>query len=297
MLRRLDCAAILLALLCSIPLSANAGIAVEGVDGVRVSLDAPADRIVSLAPHVSEMLFTAGAGEKLVGAVAYSNHPPAAKDVPRVGDAFRIDLERILSMKPDLVVAWQSGNPAEAVRGLRELGIPVLVTEVHALDDVADLLTTLGELAGTADTARAAAGAYRSDIEGLRREYGGREPVRVFYQATAHPLYTVGGTHVITRVIELCGGRNVFAALGDLAPAVGEEAVIAKEPAVIVAGAQPSEPEPLARWRRWQSIPAVAEGRLHTLDADLLNRSTTRLAEGAARLCRVLDQARTVPGA
>lgn len=279
-------------MLLTVPSPALAGVSATGVDGVEVSLDAPAERIVSLAPHVSELLFTAGAGERLVGAVEHSDYPPAAGKVPRVGDAFRIDLERISDLEPDLVVAWQSGNPADAVTSLRELGIPVLVTEVHELDDIPGLLTTLGKLAGSTGPAESAAASFRGNIAELRREYSGREPVRVFYQATAQPLYTVGGSHVITQAIELCGGRNVFAAENALAPSVGEEAVIAVSPEAIVAGAQASEPDPLERWRRWDSIPAVAAGHLYRLDADRLNRSTTRLAEGAEELCRVLDRAR-----
>lgn len=286
-------ATLVLAALMQVSLKADPAVSATGVDGVEITLDSPAERIVSLAPHLSELLFTAGAGERLVGAVAYSDYPPAAGGVPRVGDAFRIDLERIVSLEPDLVVAWRSGNPADAVTRLRELGFAVLVTEVHALDDIPGLLTTLGELAGTPETAGRAAGSFREDIDALRRQYGGRQPVRVFYQATAQPLYTVGGRHVINQVIELCGGRNVFAGQDALAPSVGEEAVIAQAPAVIVAGAQAGEPAPLDRWRRWDGIPAVAAGHLYRLDADRLNRSTTRLAEGAAALCEVLQKARS----
>lgn len=272
---------------------ASAGVSATGVDEVAISLDEPAGRIVSLAPHITELLFTAGTGDRLVGAVEHSDYPAAAEKVPRVGDAFRIDLERIASLEPDLVVAWESGNPADAVTSLRELGIPVLVTEVHGLDDIPDLLTTLGELAGSPGPARKAAASFREEIDELRGRYSDREPVRVFYQATAQPLYTIGGRHVINQAIRLCGGRNVFAAENALAPSVGEESVIAAAPEMIVAGAQPDEPEPLERWRQWDSIPAVAAGHLYRVDADRLNRSTTRLATGAAELCRVLERARS----
>lgn len=276
-----------------VPWPASAVVSATGVDEVAVSLDEPAGRIVSLAPHITELLFTAGAGDRLVGAVEHSDYPAAAEQVPRVGDAFRIDLERITSLEPDLVVAWESGNPADAVTSLRELGIPVLVTEVHGLDDIPDLLSTLGELAGTPAPARKAAASFREEIEELRGRYSDREPVRVFYQATAQPLYTIGGRHVINQAIRLCGGRNVFAAENALAPSVGEESVIAAAPEMIVAGAQPDEPEPLERWRQWDSIPAVAAGHLYRVDADRLNRSTTRLASGAAELCQVLERARS----
>jgi iron complex transport system substrate-binding protein len=162
------------------PPPGSAGVSATGVDGVKVSLDDPAERIVSLAPHVTELLFTAEAGDRLVGAVEHSDYPPAAKKVPRVGDAFRIDLERITSLEPDLVVAWESGNPADAVTSLRELGIPVLVTEVHRLDDIPDLLSTLGELAGSPDPARKAAASFREEIDELRKRYSDRA-LRLLY--------------------------------------------------------------------------------------------------------------------
>lgn len=293
-LRRLQAQAQWLGCLLLIaPWPASAGVSATGVDEVAVSLDEPAGRIVSLAPHITELLFTAGAGDRLVGAVEHSDYPPAAEKVPRVGDAFRIDLERITSLEPDLVVAWESGNPADAVTSLRELGIPVLVTEVHGLDDIPDLLSTLGGLAGSPAPARKAAASFREEIDELRNRYSDREPVRVFYQATAQPLYTIGGRHVINQAIRLCGGRNVFAAENALAPSVGEESVIAAAPEMIVAGAQPDEPEPLERWRQWDSIPAVAAGHLYRIDADRINRSTTRLADGVAELCGVLERARS----
>lgn len=273
-------------------LPARAEIAVTGVDGVTVTLDQPAERIVSLAPHLTELLYTAGAGDRLVGAVAYSDYPPAARRIPRVGDAFRIDLERLFSLEPDLVVAWESGNPPDAVSGLRELGVPVLVTEVHELDDIATLLVDVGRLAGTPEEAGAAANRFRGRIDALRDRYADRARVRVFFQATARPLYTVGGAHVISQVIELCGGRNVFESLEALAPAVGEEAVVAADPQVIVAGTQTGEPEPLERWRDWQGLGAVTEGHVYTLDGNLIHRSTTRIADGAERLCELIDRAR-----
>lgn len=285
-------AACLLAALLPFSLAAKPGLSATGVDGVEVTIDEPADRIVSLAPHLSELLFDAGAGDALVGAVAYSDYPPAAREVPRVGDAFRVDLERIVALEPDLVLAWESGNPADAVSRLRELGVPVLVTETRELADIPRLVGVLGRLAGTGATAGRAMERFRRRIDSLREQYAESETVRVFFQATARPLYTVGGRHVITEVIELCGGRNVFDSLGDLAPTVGEEAVMAADPRVIVAGSQPGEPKPLERWRRWPAMRAVSSGHLYRMDGDLIHRATTRIAKGAEQLCRILDEAR-----
>lgn len=275
--------------------AAAAEIAATGADGVTVGMDEPAGRIVSLSPHLTELLFAAGAGDKVVAAVAYSDYPPAAEELPRVGDAFRLDLERIAALEPDLAVAWQSGNAREAIEKLRALGIPVLVTEIHALDDIAEQLETLGRMAGTADAARTAAARFSDRIGRLRSEYAGREPVAVFYQATARPLYTVGGRHVISEVIGLCGGRNVFADQRTLAPAVGVEAVLGRRPDVIVAGTGENEPAPLARWRRHDTLPAVSGGHLYTVPADLMHRSTPRIADGVELLCGHIGKARKNP--
>jgi iron complex transport system substrate-binding protein len=167
-----------------------------------------------------------------------------------------------------------------------------MVTEVHKLDEIPDVLSRLGGLAGSPGPARKAEASFREGKGELRKGYSGRGPVRVFYQATAQPLYTIGGRHVINQAIRLCGGRNVFAAENALAPSVGEESVIAAAPEMIVAGAQPDEPEPLERWRQWDSIPAVADGHLYRVDADRINRSTIRLVQGARAMCRVIDRAR-----
>jgi len=274
------------------PALAAAGASATGADGVTVTLEQPAHRIIALSPALVEMTYVAGAGERLVGAVAYSDYPPPAADLPRVGDAFRLDLERLLSLKPDLVLAWQSGNPRAAVRRLRELDVPVLVTEVHELDDVAEQLETLGRLAGTADTAHEAAADYRARLDALRARYGGRDPVSVFYQVDDRPLYTVGGTHIVSRAIALCGGRNVFAGLDTLAPSVSEEAVLSADPEAIVAPVYEGGSNDLERWSKWPGMRAVARGNLFTVAADDLSRATPRLADGVEKLCEALDTAR-----
>lgn len=274
------------------PAPAAAGVSATGADGATVTLEHPAKRIVALSPALVETAYAAGAGDRLVGVVAYSDYPPPAAGLPRVGDAFRLDLERLLSLKPDLVLAWQSGNPRAAVQRLRELDVPVLVTEVHALDDVARQIETLGRLAGTPGAARAAAKRYRSRLDALRVRYGGRDPVSVFYQVDDQPLYTVGGTHIVSRAIELCGGRNVFAGLDTLAPSVSEEAVISADPEAIVAPIYEGGSNDLERWRKWPGMKAVERGNLFTVEADDLSRATPRLADGVEALCRALDTAR-----
>jgi iron complex transport system substrate-binding protein len=266
--------------------------------GNTVTLAAPAQRVISLAPHVTELLYAAGGGAKVVGAVAYSDYPPQAQQVPRVGDNRALDLERIVALKPDLIVVWRHGNAQQQLDRLRALHIPLFFSEPHKLDDVATSLTRLGVLLGTQPTAQAAADAYRRDIAQLRARYAQRAPVNVFYEVWDHPLMTINGAHMINDVIALCGGRNVFAALGPVVPTVSTEAVLAANPDAIVTASQgatsPDQPLPsLEQWRAWPALTAVKRGNLFAIDGDLLTRPAPRIAQGAAQLCKDLDVART----
>jgi len=283
----------LLALLLA---SGAAQAAIEVIDdqGQTLRLAQPARRIVSLAPHVTEMLFAAGAGERIVGAVQYSDYPEAAKKIPRVGSYTAVDMEKVAALKPDLVVAWQSGNRDTHLNKLKALGIPVFVNEPRRIDDVAKIVAQLGRLAGTEAVGDAAAQAFRKRHAALAAKYSARPPVRIFYEAWNRPLMTVNGEHLISDVIRLCGGDNVFAKLPMLAPTIDVEAVLAAMPETIVAsGMGESRPEWLDDWRKWTKLPAVAHGNLFFIPPDLIQRHTPRILDGAERLCGQLDEARS----
>jgi iron complex transport system substrate-binding protein len=265
--------------------------------GNAVTLAAPARRVISLAPHVTELIYAAGGGARLVGAVSYSDYPGAAMQVPRVGDSRALDLERIVALQPDLIVVWRHGNAQQQIDRLRALHIPLFFSEPRRLDDVATSLTRLGVLLDTSSTARAAAEAFRRDIAQLRTRYAARAPVSVFYEAWDQPLMTLNGENMISDVIALCGGRNVFAGLKPLVPTVSTEAVLAANPDACVTASQgataPERPLPaLASWRAWPMLSAVRHGNLFAIDGDLLTRPAPRIAQGAAQLCEDLDQAR-----
>ena len=266
--------------------------------GASVTLTAPAQRIVSLAPHVTELLFAAGGGARIVGAVSYSDYPPQATSIPRVGDNKSLDLERIVAMKPDLIVVWRHGNALRQIDRLRELHVPLFFSEPHRLDDIPVTIDKLGILLGTSTEAEKASNAFRHDITNLRTRYANQPAVSVFYQVWDDPLMTLNGTHIVSEVIELCGGRNVFADLKPLVPTISTEAVLAADPEAIVTatpGATSSEHAlpSLNTWRKWPSMKAVARGNLFGIDGDLINRPTPRLALGAAALCEDLEAART----
>ncbi|WDD94957.1 cobalamin-binding protein [Burkholderia sp. FERM BP-3421] len=277
--------------------AAHAAITVTDDDGRTVTLAAPARRVVSLAPHVTELIYAAGGGDRLVGAVSYSDYPPAARAVPRVGDNKALDLERIAALRPDLIVVWRHGNADRQTDRLRALGIPLFYSEPKHVDDVAGALTRLGDLFGTRAAADAAAADYRRRIAALRARYADQPRVDVFFQVWDRPLMTLNGTHIISDVIALCGGRNVFAQLKPLVPSVTDEAVLAADPEAIVttrtgATASDTPPPSLDRWRAWPALKAVARGNLFAIDGDWLTRPAPRLALGAEALCKDLEEAR-----
>jgi iron complex transport system substrate-binding protein len=280
-----------IALLLAAAGSVQAAVSVEDDGGNRVTLAQPAVRIVSLAPHLTEQLFAIGAGDRIVGTTEHADHPAAARAIPRVGRAHSLDLERIAALRPDLIVIWGSGFPPAVLESVRQLGAPVFVSEPRKLDDVARSMQRLGRLTGS--DATAAANAFNARVGELRARYAGRSPVRVFYQVWDAPLMTLSGRHVVSEAIELCGGRNVFAALVPIAPQVSTEAVLAADPQLIVTaepGARPGSA--LDGWKRYETLAATRLGQFATLDADRINRHGPRLADEIGALCAAIDRTR-----
>jgi iron complex transport system substrate-binding protein len=284
---------LLTCLLLGSPSTTPAAITLVDATGVRVTLAAPAQRIVSLAPHITELLYASGAGGQVVGATDYSDYPAAARDLPRVGGYSNIDMETVLGLRPDLVVAWKSGNSAAQVNRLRALGVAVYVSEPQRLDDIPTDIERLGLLAGREDSARTAAREFRQHHAQLARRYSKRPPVTVFYEIWNPPLMTINGKQIISDVLRLCGGVNVFADLPVLAPTVDVEAVVQKNPEAIFMGdMQNSDAQPDNHWQRWTTLRAVRAGNLFRIPADLMQRHTPRILQGAEMLCADLEQAR-----
>jgi iron complex transport system substrate-binding protein len=289
-------AAAALVLLQAAASRAGEAVAVTDDAGRTVRLAQPAHRIVALSPHLTELLFEAGAGQAIAGTVAYSDHPQAARAIPRVGDARALDLERIVTLRPDLVIAWLSGSPRRQVARLEALGIAVFYSETPDLDGIASTLERFGRLTGTDAAASARAQRFRHELAALRARHAGDVPLRVFYQVAAQPLVTVSTRHVIAAALAVCGARSVFSAHRDWLPRPTREAVLLSDPDAVVAAAGAGEgAAALAQWQRWPGLRAVAAGRLYTVDPDLLHRPTPRILAGVAGLCSQLDRARTPP--
>jgi iron complex transport system substrate-binding protein len=257
-----------------------------------VTLPAPAQRIVSLGPHATELLYAVGAGSRITGVIEYSNYPPEALKIPTVGSATAIDIERIVASKPELVVIWGSGNLAPQVDKLRKLGIPVYDCEPHDFDAIATSFERLAKLTGTESIGNAAASNFRAGLARLAAEYRDRTPVTVFYQIWREPLMTLNDAHMASAVIRLCGGRNIFGNLQPIAPTVSVEAVLKADPQAIVTGTGAKD-DPFSIWRRFPKLSAVANGHLISIDSDLLTRPGPRILQGTEAMCKSLDNVRT----
>ncbi len=264
------------------PLAADDG-------GADAAADPPA-RVITLAPHLAELVYAAGAGDRLAGVTSYTDYPPEAAALPHIGDAFRVDLERIAVIDPDLILAWAEGTPQALVTRLRELGYPLLVIRTRGVADIAAAIRRIGERLGTAAAAERAAREFLQQLEAAVAGHADARPLRVFYQVASRPLYTVNGSHFISELIGRCGGRNVFADLGELAPVVTVESVLSRDPEVILAPG--GEARVLARWRAWDSVTAVRAGNLLTVPPDTLARPSPRLVAGARDICAALGSAR-----
>ncbi|MFK8018515.1 MAG: cobalamin-binding protein [Pseudomonadales bacterium] len=270
------------------------GISVEDGIGNVVRLKQPARRVVALAPHIVENLYSAGAGKEIVAAVGYSDYPEEAKKLPHVGSYNVFSVEAILSFKPDLVVAWKEGSKAEHLDQLRSLGLAVYVSNPGQLEDLAKNVRDLGILTGHSETATDTADAYLTELLRLREHFSKKEPVSIFYQVWDEPLQTLNGEHLVSDVFKLCGGRNVFADEPSVAPKINLESLLKADPeAIIASGMGESKPEWLDNWRNWPSLRAATHNNLYFVPPDLIQRHSLRILQGARIVCDQLEKVRS----
>ena len=271
-------------LLLAIPAWAAPTSAVDDT-GVAVHLASPARRILTLSPHATELVFAAGAGDRLVGTVAFSDYPPEAIRLPRIGDSARLDREALLMREPDLVVAWPTGNRAADIAWIESRGIPVFRSNPQRLAHIPHNIRQLGRLMATEETAERNAQGFESRLLDLRQEHAKATEVPVFYQLWPSPLITAGNDALLNELLHLCGAKNIFENLDVPAPQVDAEAVLAAGPVGIVAATIANQNDPFVLWRQWPQMTAVREGHLLTIPADLLQRPSPRILDGAALVC------------
>ena len=258
-----------------------------------VTLQKPAQRIIALAPHLVEDVFSAGAGKQLVGVVEYSNYPEQALALPSVGGYGKVNLEAIVELEPDLILGWASGNQNKIFQKIRNLGIPLYIDNPKSLEDVARVIKDIGVLSGNQKTSREAAHQYLNRLSQIKIEFSNTQTIDVFYQVWDKPLYTINGEHIISNIIKLCGGNNIYADESILSPVINLESVIDRNPQVIIAsGMGEQRPEWLEDWKKWPQLIAVQKNNLYFVHPDLIQRHTTRILDGAEIVCNQLRQAR-----
>lgn len=256
----------------------------------------PARRIVSLAPNITELIFAAGAGARLVGVSRYSDYPASARLLPEIGDASSLDLERIIALRPDLVIGWHSGTAPSSIEKLEKLGLTVFVVEPVTLGDISRLLRTVGLLAGTVMQAEEAARAYEGGLQQIKlSSHANRNKIRTVALIWHQPLMTVNGAHVISDIISLCGGVNLFASSPFLTPVISEEDLLLTDPEAIISSVAPGggEASPATFLRRTPHVSAVRSNHLFFIHPDLLLRPSVRLLLGAKQLCGQLERVRS----
>jgi len=268
-------------------------VSVRDDSGRKIELARPATRIVTLAPNLTELVFDLDAGERVLATVQFSNYPAEAKRIPRIGSSGSLNLEAMLAYQPDLVLAWRSGNSPQQLETIERLGIPVYRSEPRKLEDIAVTLEKLGQLLGRESRAATLARQMRQGIADLRETYSRRSPISGFYQIWDRPIYTINGQHIISDVMRLCGINNVFGGSPVLAPVVSLESVIARNPQIIISGgSDENAAQALSAWREWPSLSAVRAHNLFHIDADLMQRDTPRILDGARLMCRYAQLAR-----
>ena len=253
-----------------------------------------AQRVISLSPHTTELAYAAGLGEQLVAASDYSDYPQAAKSLERVANFRGIKLERIVALKPDLILAWKSGNPPREMARLEQLGFTIYYSNPTELEDIPRTLEALGRYSARPEQAEQAAGAFRDRLAALQAKHRDPRPVRYFYQLSSAPIMTVAGRSWPSQVFSLCGGVNIFADSPAAYPQVSEEQVVVRQPDVIFASRH-AETE-IAIWQKWQGrLPAIDNQHVFTLQADWINRPTPRAIHAVEQVCDLLDRVRNRP--
>ncbi len=257
----------------------------------RTGGPAASQRIVTLSPHLAELVFAVGSGHQLVGVSAYTDYPAAVTDLPVIGDAFNIDQERLTLLEPDLLLAWDTGTPAHVIDELRNRGYTVEVITTTSLSDIGAALKRIGALTGRESDATAAADSFSAGLDDIARQSTGAASIDVFYQVYRRPLYTINGTHFVSQLIELCGGRNVFDDLDGLAPLISVEAMLERNPEVILASTDAGQLA-FEEWERWPDLPANRFGNRYLIPANDIGRPTPRLLAGARAVCEALQKSR-----
>jgi len=255
------------------------------------AIDKP--RIIALAPHIVEMLFDIGAGEQIIAATEHTDYPLAAQKIPRIGSSLRIQLERVIELQPDLVIAWQSGNPSDDLARIKQLGFNVVYSQPDSFEDVAKELRLFGKLSGHSEQAERVAAKFLADLANIKQQYGEKKPLTGFYEVWSRPLTTIAKGSWPQQFLDICSISNPFIEAGARYPQVNIEQVLQSQIDIII---QPLSESQTGKegydWQKWPILPAVKHQQIIILDADVVHRMTTRSLDALTDLCQQADKSR-----
>lgn len=263
--------------------------------GGEFNASQPAQRIIALTPHATELLFSVGAGKHIVGVVEYSDFPAEAKSIARIGNYAGLNIEAIIALQPDLIIYWPEGNPARDIERLKQLNMPLFASDPNTFEEIAEDIKRFGVLTFHQENGQEIATDFLAEVETLRKKNKDKKKLNVFFQVWDKPLLSQNGDTFISRVISLCGGENIFADLRIKSPQISIEAVLSADPDIILAGAKSGQrPDWLDSWQQYSFLSAVKNKQLQTVNADLIHRPTLRLLEAAEQVCTIFDDARAL---
>lgn len=265
---------------------------VAGVQAAQPPVTSPAQRIIALAPHITELLFAAGAGAQIVGTVAYSDYPEAAKKIVRIGDYRSVQVENILRLQPDLIIAWPGSALTAQLQKLEKLGLRIEYSDPKNPQEIAATLRRFGDLTGHSELAGQQAAQFLANWQALENRYAKRAPVRVFYQVWSDPLMSLNKDNMIDYGIRACGGQNIFASAPVVVPQVNIENVLRLNPQVIISAGETADAASMQIWRQWPNLAATQFGQFYVISGDDISRPVPGILTGVEKLCTFLEQAR-----
>ena len=266
---------------------------IEVIDdaGYVVSLDKPAQRVITLSPGLTELVYAAGGSEKIIATVSYSDFPEQAKSLPRIGNSNSLDIEQILILRPDLIIAWKSGNSVRQIEQLKNLNLKIYVSEPLKFSDIPDTIKVLGDLMSTQDLAQKNAQKFIKKYDELKQDYQKdliNTPKRTFIQIWDNPVMSVNSEHLISQVISFCGGYNIFSDALSLTYSPDIESILKQDPEIILSTQMDPSSSWLERWYQWPYLTAVKNDQLYNINPDHLVRHTPRILLGIETICQLI---------
>ncbi len=246
-------------------------------------LDAAPQRIITLAPHLTELLFSLGVQNRIIATVEYSDYPEDAISIPRIGDAFRIDWEKLAQLKPDLILAWEGGNPKHLITEIERRGYRVEKFPNASLFQLPQQIQAISNLLKVPPLGISEQ--YKQELQALVTEFENKKNIAVFYQISTQPIYSIGSAHTISEMLRVCGARNVFSDHVELASPLSPEAVLAAKPEVILTTNQSYEQTS----KSWEKLESISQASILKVSGDEVSRASLRMLQGTRNICEALD--------